>query len=76
MEWQKYGSPVHPKFFFKLASTLLVGAFFLFATLLVYLINKPKNERSLSREFLLALMCAVWSGFGFVFFSMHLGNYL
>jgi hypothetical protein len=35
MGWQRYASPVHPKFFLRLSAVLLAGAFILFASLLV-----------------------------------------
>ena len=40
------------------------------------MINNSKKERSFLREFMLALMCAVWSGFGFAFAFMYAGNFL
>jgi hypothetical protein len=33
--WRKYVSPIHPRYFVKLAAVLLFGAFILFSTLLV-----------------------------------------
>ena len=33
--WTKYASPVHPRYFLRLAATLLLASFFLFASLIV-----------------------------------------
>lgn len=85
--WTKYASPIHPRSFLRIASTLMIAAFFLFASLIVYdliicltynryMINTPTKKRNLLREVLLALMSAVFSGFGIVFFFMWTGNYL
>ena len=34
--WTKYASPIHPRSFLRIASTLMIAAFFLFASLIVY----------------------------------------
>lgn len=41
--WGQHVAPIHPKYFFRMTLTLLVAAFILFSSLLVYVINVEKS---------------------------------
>jgi hypothetical protein len=40
------------------------------------MLDVPKEKRSLQKEILLAAVSSLFTGFGFVFFIMWVGNFL
>ena len=75
-EYEPYVSPIHPKYFMRVAMVFILAAFIVFSQFLVYQLNYKKHERSIIRELLLAIVGSLFMGFGTIFTFMWLGNYL
>ena len=82
-----YTSPVSPKQFGRLSGNLLFVAFVILSWFIMYapsiispfrsyLVNKPKEQRSLAKEIVAAVFASVFAGFGTIFLIMWTGIFL
>jgi hypothetical protein len=47
-----------------------------FSDIFSYLVNKPKDQRSLTKELIAALLASIFAGFGAIFLIMWTGIFL
>lgn len=71
-----YQSPVSPKQFGRLAANLLFVAFIILSWFIIYLVNKPKEQRNLVKELIAASLGSIFAGFGTIFLIMWTGIFL
>eukprot|EP00347_Sterkiella_histriomuscorum_P000860 403374244 len=76
LELIPYQSPISPKHFGRLAFNLLLVAFVIMSWFIIYLVNKPKEQRSLVKEIIAAVFGSITAGFGVIFVVMWTGTYL
>lgn len=72
----RYVSPVNPAVFPHLTVVLLGIGIFFTAWFFVYEVTSNKNNRSLFKELLVALVAAFFSGFGLLFLLLWVGIYV
>lgn len=72
----RYMSPVNPAVFPHLTVVLLGIGIFFTAWFFVYEVTSTKFTRDIFKELLVALVAAIFSGFGFVFLLLWVGIYV
>ncbi|CBY07489.1 unnamed protein product [Oikopleura dioica] len=76
MTFSPYNSPVDPAMYSTIAFFLMIAGLGSSAYFFVEQVTKSKNVRSLSRDFSLAMISAVFMGLGMMFTMLTVGIYV
>ncbi|CAG5102867.1 Oidioi.mRNA.OKI2018_I69.chr1.g503.t1.cds [Oikopleura dioica] len=76
MALSPYNSPIDPSLYSTLAFFLMIAGLGSSAYFFVEQVTKSKNVRSLSKDFSLALVSAIFMGLGMMFTMLTVGIYV